>query len=219
MPTLVLTRHGLTERSHPEQHLGQRIDIGLSDDGRTQADALARRIARFAFERIVSSPLTRAVETAERIAAARPGDAPRQIERDPRLLEMDYGAWEGLTYAQIEERFGAERRRWEADPAGQRCPGGESGNDVAARVRSLLEDLVGEETAAPTLLVGHSSTNRILVCVALAIPIREYRLRIVQSQVNLTTLAWEPGAAIDRASLRLLNDVAHVSGPDEAPWD
>ncbi len=80
MLTLVLTRHGLTTRSHPEQHLGQTIDVPLSDEGRTQAIALAERLGPIAFERIVSSPLLRARETGEELARAT-GSAAEPSER------------------------------------------------------------------------------------------------------------------------------------------
>ena len=228
MLTLVLTRHGLTTRSYPEQHLGQTLDVPLSADGRTQAVALAERLAPIAFERIIASPLLRARQTAEAIADV-PCSTPRPpIETDRRILEMDYGAWEGLTYAQIDEHDAAKRRAWEADPANLACPGGESGNDVAARARSFLEDLLVEDDREhdpdesrerPVLAVAHSSLNRILLCVALDIPIAEYRDRVVQSQVNLTALSWKQGARVDEARLLLLNDVAHVRKPPQTPWE
>src|SRR6266581_2725082 len=81
MLTLVLTRHGLTPRSLPEQHLGQRVDLELSDEGRAQARALASRLAGVAFERIVSSPLARAHQTAEIVAAALHQPAGLSIDR------------------------------------------------------------------------------------------------------------------------------------------
>jgi probable phosphoglycerate mutase len=226
--TLVLTRHGLTTRSYPEQHLGQKVDVPLSEDGRLQAAALAERLGPIAFERIVSSPLLRARQTAETIAET-PYITPRPpIETDPRLLEMDYGEWEGLTYDQIEERDLERRRRWEADPATMACPEGESGNQVAERARSFLLDLLTDDerlhdgtavTEHPVLAVGHSTLNRVLICVALAIPIREFRLRLIQSQVNLTALQWAQGARPNEAKLLLLNDVAHVRKPPQVPWE
>jgi broad specificity phosphatase PhoE len=224
--TLVLTRHGLTDRSIPEQHLGQRIDIGLSDEGRTQADALGRRLAGVAFERIVSSPLRRARETAAILAAAAPRRPSPEV--DGRLMEMDYGAWEGLTYAQIEAGDPAHRARWERDPAASACPGGESGDEVAVRATAFLRDLIawhdalehsGSPAERPVLAVGHSSFARILVCVATGIPIAEFRRRFSQDQANLTVLRFEHGRGSADARILVLNDTAHLHAAGAIPWD
>ena len=234
MLTLVLTRHGLTDRSTPEQHLGQRIDVSINDAGRRQAEALARRLAPVAFDRVLTSPLFRARETAAIVA---PGSS---IEADPRLREMDYGAWEGRTYAQIAEADGAFRREWERSPDVLACPGGESGNDVAERVRGFLGDLLDEHRAwhakasfraatsgwgsttprieRPVLAVAHSTVNRVLICVALAIEIREFRHRLDQDQANLTVLQWELEAAPDEGRMLLMNDTAHLRRANEVPW-
>ena len=224
MLTLVLTRHGATPRSTPEQHLGQRLDVPISDDGRAAAIALGARLAGIQFDRVVSSPLLRAVQTAELAAPKQP------VERDPRLMEMDYGRWEGLTYAQIDEADAAYRRRWEQDPARLPCPGGESGNQVAARVISFIDELLdwaegmdgagvpaGTEPDRCVLVVGHSSTNRILLCVALGVSLREYRRRFVQASGSLTVLRYDhrrgPGAR-----LLLANDVSHLRGIVGETW-
>jgi broad specificity phosphatase PhoE len=266
MLTLVLTRHGLTDRSEPEQHLGQRIDISINTAGRRQAEALARRLAPVRFDRVITSPLFRARETAELVAHGAP------VEADPRLREMDYGGWEGRTYAEIEERDAALRRDWELAPDVVACPGGESGDDVARRVQAFLAELldehrrwqaraafraatggpaqhpgvtpshasirrtIGSATAPrqsatpprasatailperPILAVAHSTTNRILLCVALGIEIREFRRRFVQGQANVTALRWETGAGPGEATLLLLNDLAHLRAANEAPW-
>jgi len=218
--TVVLTRHGGTPRSNPEQHLGQHLDLPLSDAGRAQAAALGRRLAGVSFERVIASPLRRAVETARLIE---PG---REPETDPRLLEMDYGAWEGLTYEQVAARDGAARLLWEADPAGLACPGGESGNEVATRIRSFLQATVqATESAAggspPTdhriLVVSHSTTSRILLCVALGVRIREYRRRFIQDPANLTVLRFDGPASLGAQAL-LMNDVAHLRGLVGATW-
>jgi ribonuclease H / adenosylcobalamin/alpha-ribazole phosphatase len=224
--TLVLTRHGSTPRSEPEQHLGQRIDIGLSDAGQAAARALGERLADVAFERVIASPLRRARETAELV---RPG-AP--IETDERVTEMDYGEWEGLTYAEIEARFGEARRIWEADPASLACPGGESGSDVARRVRAWLEELIewamarpaddgaqdAEELDRGVLAVAHSTTNRVLLAVALGVPLRDYRRRFRQAPANLTVLRFSRSLG-SGAQLLLANDVAHVRGARGATWE
>jgi broad specificity phosphatase PhoE len=234
--TVVLTRHGLTDRSVPEQHLGQHIDVSLNEAGRRQAQALAKRLAAVPFDRVISSPLFRAQETAAIVA----GDS--TVETDPRLKEMDYGAWEGRTYAQIDATQPAERREWELAPDRLACPGGESGNDVAQRVRAFLDDLLddhkrwharakfraatttpgGAPTAEPArqvLVVGHSSTNRVLMCVALGTDVRDYRKRFVQSQANLTVLRWEATDGPEDAKLLVGNDVGHLHRPNGLPWE
>jgi probable phosphoglycerate mutase len=224
--TIVLTRHGLTGQSIPEQHLGQRIDVGLSDEGRAQAEVLGRRLAGVAFERIVSSPLRRARETAGIVAAAAPGRPSPEL--DDRLSEMDYGAWEGLTYAQIEAHDPTARARWERDPAVNACPSGESGNDVAARATDFLRDLiawheqlegVGSMVQRPVLAVAHSTFDRILVCVASGTPVSEFRRRFSQDQANLTVLRFEHGRGPADARILILNDTAHLRAVGAIPWD
>ena len=228
MLTLVLTRHGLTDRSIPEQHLGQRLDIGLSAAGRDQAAALGRRLSGVRFERIVASPLARARETAAIVRVDLPtSPGPPEVELDSRLLEMDYGAWEGLTYAEIDAREAAIRRRWEQDPAVTACPGGESGDEVAARATAFLLDLIawhdrshgaGSETERPVLAVAHSTLNRVMVCVATGIPVREFRRRFSQDQANLSVLRFEHGVGPSDARIVLLNDTAHLQAPGAQPW-
>ncbi|HVM66473.1 MAG TPA: histidine phosphatase family protein, partial [Acidimicrobiales bacterium] len=140
MLTLVLTRHGLTDRSIPEQHLGQKIDISINAAGRRQAEALRRRLAPVTFDRVITSPLFRARETAEIVE----GRGSAVLEADPRLREMDYGAWEGRTYAELDQVDGPNRRAWLQRPDELRCPGGESGDDVAQRVSGFLADLLDD---------------------------------------------------------------------------
>lgn len=235
MLTLVLTRHGLTDRSVPEQHIGQRIDISINDAGRRQADALRRRLVPVRFDRVITSPMFRARETAEIVV-------PRaRIEADPRLREMDYGAWEGRTYEEVRELDGAYRRQWEQTPDTLACPGGESGNDVARRLHAFLADLLDEHrrwvakasfraatspggpttitgTDRPILAVAHATTNRILLCVALGADVRGFRERFVQGQANVTALRWDDDERPEDAKLLVANDLAHLRGPNEAPW-
>jgi len=209
--TVILTRHGATPRSDPEQHLGQGIDIGLSDAGRSAARALGARLEGVAFDRIVSSPLRRALETAGTVA---PG---RLVETDPRIAEMDYGEWEGLTYEEIDTRDLELRRRWEDDPAETPCPGGESGNEVAARGRAFLADAIARGPHdGRILVVAHATFNRILLCVALGVPVRAYRRRFRQDPTNLTVLNF-PRRLEDGALLLVANDTSHL-GAAAAPW-
>ena len=140
MLNLLLTRHG--NAASPDVMLGGRLDVPLTEKGRREAEALAARLAGVRIDRIIASPMLRALETAQPIARG------RQVEIDERLREQDYGTWEGMTHGEIEARDPELRSRWEADPATTRAPGGECGNDVAGRVLSFLADLLAAELGA-----------------------------------------------------------------------
>jgi probable phosphoglycerate mutase len=215
--TILLTRHGHTDRSDPEQYLGQRVHASLTDRGRNDAARLADRLQGVHVDRVISSPLGRAVETAQIIASR----TAAPIEVDDRLTELDYGEWEGLTVDEIDRRFPGERELYDADPAIHRVGGGESGLQVAARVGDFMESLIGwwEDGAGERtcVLVGHSSLNRILLAVVLGVPLADYRRRFKQDWVSLSVLRWESRAA--GPLLMLANDESHSKGVRGATWD
>lgn len=218
MLTLVLTRHGHTERSEPEQYLGQHIDVPLSDAGRADARALGHRLMGVPFQRVISSPLRRALETAQLL---RPDVTP---ETDARLAEADYGEWEGHTVDQIEARWPDLRRAWEVDPVAVSIPGGEDAQEVASRADAWVAELVGWEDRldAPdvdhaVLAVAHSTLNRVLLSSLLGSPLRDYRRRFRQDWTNVTVLRWGADPA-DGPELLLCNDMSHVRGSVGATW-
>ena len=217
MLTVLLTRHGHTDKSEPEQYLGQHIQASLTERGRRDAQGLAQRLEGASMDRIISSPLGRAVETAQ-ILTARIGAS---VEIDERLTELDYGAWEGLTVEEIDRRFPGERAEYDANPALTRVGGGESGLDVAARLSHFVDDLLDwwqKETVDRTcLLVGHSSLNRVLLAVLLDVPLADYRRRFKQDWANLTVLRWE--SREDGPLLMLANDESHSKGMRGATWE
>jgi probable phosphoglycerate mutase len=240
MLNLLLTRHG--NAAAGDVVLGGRLDIPLTPAGHAEARALARRLAGIRIDRIVSSPMLRALETARTIASGRP------VEIDERLRELDYGRWEGLTRAEIDVRDPELWARWEGDPATTHPPGGESGEELAARALGFLVDLLAAECGSATaegrrhspdpggsrgmvtesqaeaegerrvLVVAHGTCNRILMCVALGVPVRDFRRRFVQDRANLTVLRYERGDTPDGAQLILANDVSHLRSPGQAPW-
>ena len=217
MLTILLTRHGHTDRSDPEQYLGQHVQATLTGRGRHDAEALAGRLEGVRVDRIICSPLSRAVDTAKIIG----GRVGAPIEVDERLIELDYGGWEGLTVEEIDRRFPGERELYDADPSVHRVGGGESGLAVAARVGDFMESLVGwweqEDADRTCLLVGHSSLNRILLAVAMGVPLADYRRRFKQDWASLTVLRWESRVA--GPLLMLANDEAHSKGIRGATWD
>lgn len=221
MLTLLLTRHGHTDRSEPEQYLGQRIDAELSGRGRADARKLARRLANVEIQRVVTSPLKRARETADILARSH-GVA---VEPEPRLVELDYGDWEGHTLQDINALFPGEYDKYDRDPAHFEVGGGESGTTVAARLWPVIDGLIdwaeqrgGEKGGAEStvLVVGHSSTNRILLAMLMGVELNDYRRRFDQDWTNLTVLRWPDRESGPR--LLLSNDQSHTRGMRGVTW-
>lgn len=212
--TLLLTRHGHTTRSEPEQYLGQHIEAPLSDRGRADAERLADRLAGVGIDRIITSPLSRAIETAQILARGRP------IEPDDRLMELDYGEWEGTPVEEVERRFPEQQAQYVEDPSTFVFPGGESGGLVARRVGPLVDDLLdwwqaggGEKTV---LAIGHSSLDRVLLALLLGAPLRDYRRRFQFDWAGLTVLQWT--SREDGPQLLLANDLGHLRGVEGVTW-
>ena len=152
---LYLIRHGETEWSRARRHTG-RTDLPLSPAGEAEAAALGRHLRGLEVDRVLSSPLTRAVSTA-RLAGF--GD---RVELTDALLEFDYGEYEGLTTAEIR----AARPGWDLFRDG--CPGGETVETAAARARKLLDSL--NPSDGRIMLFSHGHQLRILTTCYLGLP-------------------------------------------------
>jgi broad specificity phosphatase PhoE len=145
-PELWLIRHGETEWSRTRRHTG-RSDLPLTPEGEAAARALAPRLDGVPFDLVLASPLSRARHTAE-LAGLTP-----QLE--PQAVEWDYGEYEGITTAQIQE----SRPGWSvwSDP----IPGGESLDQVAARADTVIAR-IRAEAPKRAALVAHAHFLRIL---------------------------------------------------------
>jgi broad specificity phosphatase PhoE len=152
---LYLVRHGETEWSRARRHTG-RTDLPLSPAGEAEARALGQHLRGLEVDRVLSSPLQRALSTA-RLAGF--GDHP---ETTAALLEVDYGEYEGMTTPEIR----ASRPGWDLFRDG--CPGGETVQAAAGRARPLLEELTMSGDRA--LLLGHGHQLRILTTCFLGLP-------------------------------------------------
>jgi broad specificity phosphatase PhoE len=139
---LVLARHGETEWSRDRRHTS-RTDVPLTEPGRREAVLLRDALAAWSFERVLSSPLARALETC-RLAGF--GD---RAELSDDLVEWDYGEYEGITTARIRE----ERPGWNLWRDG--CPGGETAAEVGRRVDRVIASLDGAEGDVALFAHGH----------------------------------------------------------------
>ena len=175
---LLLARHGRTDWNEVGRYQGQ-SDPPLSPVGETEAQALAERLRGAGITRILTSPLERAAATAG-IVARTLGLAPPLA--DDRLTELGYGAWEGLTQAEVKLRWPDLLRRWKRAPETVRFPGGEDLATVRARLDDLLAsrpwETCGMGRAAHgggVLLVTHTGPIRLLGLAAEGRPLAEFR--------------------------------------------
>jgi ribonuclease H / adenosylcobalamin/alpha-ribazole phosphatase len=196
----MLLRHGQTAMSVEKRYSGL-SDVPLTETGLRQAAAAAKRLAGAGISAIVSSPLQRAVQTAEEVAAV----TGVGVSTDEGFCETDFGAWEGLTFAEVRERWPAELATWLADPAVP-PPGGESFAAVSERVISALHRVLQERDHQTILIVSHVTPVKTLVASALlAPPAALYRMHL-----DLAALCEIDWYADGPAVLRSFNDTAHL---------
>ncbi|WP_163879076.1 histidine phosphatase family protein [Paenibacillus favisporus] len=150
---LLLVRHGTTRWNREKRYLGH-TDIPLDPGGRDELAPLARELAGKAFHRVYCSDLARCRETLAIISSAHADTA----MYDPRLREMDFGAWEGHTYEQLQHE--PLYRQWIDSPQQVTPPGGESWADFAGRVDGFIDSLLMDVEGACSSEAAHSRSQR-----------------------------------------------------------
>jgi probable phosphoglycerate mutase len=209
---LILVRHGETALTRQGRYSG-RDDVPLTERGVAQAGAAASRVVALApaVAAVVSSPLARCTRTAELIAAAARGasGAPVPVTIDPDLIECDFGAWEGRTFAEVNRRWPDEMSAWLGDTA-VAPPGGESFRQVAARVTRAVDRLRERPAGDTVVVVSHVSPIKLLLRDALgAGDALLHRLYLDPAGVS-TVDYWADGGV----AVRAVNDTAHLPALD-----
>lgn len=168
----------------------------LSPLGETQIVALSARLAQIRFDAIYCSDLMRTRRTAEILAA------PHRLApmADAALREFAMGDWDGMTAEEIRALDAAAFKAWMADVGRFQFPGGESLQDLEARVLPAFEAIVGRHPGGTVAVVAHGGSNRAILCHALGLE-PERLLALGQDYAALSVLQWAGG----RWTLRLLN--------------
>lgn len=202
--TFVLLRHGETPLTPEKRFSGSGgTDPGLSDIGHRQAELVAASLAaRGTIQAIVTSPLKRCRETADAVAARLGLD----VRVDEGLRETDFGAWEGLTFAEVRDRYPDDLDAWLASSKTAPTGGGESFAAVARRVALSRDKLIARYAGRTVLLVTHVTPIKTLARLALGAP-PESLFRMELSAASLSAVAYYGDG---NASLRLLNDTSHL---------
>lgn len=201
MLNVYLLRHGETQWNAEGNKYCGRTDIPLTEKGIAQAQSVHDQLRDVAFEAVYSSPLQRAFHTAQ-IASGQ-----KHVIADDRLIEVDFGNWEGKTKEEFIEEDETLWKNWIHDPAIAKAGGtGETGLGVVNRVDDFFISVRDKHKQGNILVVGHNGINRLYMAHKLGMPLKHYR-RIAQenSAVTLFTLD-EAGELI----LKLLNSRGNI---------
>ncbi len=205
MALFYLVRHGESVWNAAGRLCG-RTDVELNDAGRRQAERLGERLRALPPSAIYASPLKRTVETASIMALG----TGLTSAIDARLVELNYGAWEGKTFAQVMAEDSELYRRWDADPAREAPPEGETGFEALERVVPFFDELRQRHSSdrEHIVLVTHKTLCRLVMCHALGLAPSEYRRRLSMENAALNIIA----PAADGWRVILLNDTSHLAG-------
>jgi len=164
MPEIILVRHGETDWNTERVFRG-RADIALNGTGIRQAGLLGKYLSREEIGVVYSSPLQRALKTAAPIAA------PHGLEVNVAegLNDIDCGQWQGLAVAEVTERYPELYQDWLDTPEQVRLPGGESLEDVRARVMPFIGDVLTRHGRERIVLVSHRLVFKVVICALLGL--------------------------------------------------
>jgi broad specificity phosphatase PhoE len=203
MTKILLIRHGHVEGIAPKRFRGH-ADLPLTALGLAQAQAVARRVAAgWHPVKVYTSPLERCVATGAAIAEAC-GVGTEVVDA---LIDIDYGAWQGKTDAEVAATEPALHAAWHDTPQLVRFPGGESLQDVVARAADALRDTLARHPDDTAVLVAHDSVNRALLLQVLDQPLSAYR-RLAQSPCCIN----EIDAIGGRIEVLRVNETSHLDG-------
>jgi broad specificity phosphatase PhoE len=185
--TIFLARHGESDWNVEKRFQGHR-DRPLTERGREQAHALADLVGAEKIGAVYTSPLSRARETAE-IVAARVG---LKVVALPELREVDTGSWSGLSRADVEARFPEGFARWRSGGSG--WENGESYDEMAERVIGALRKIAEDHPDGHVLVISHGGPIRAIHAAAEGLAIKDYRrLKPVEPNARLSAVAVENG--------------------------
>ena len=202
MGRLYLVRHGETEWNAQGRQQGH-TDVALSDQGRQQAQAVARRLSGVTFDAAYSSDLSRARETAEIIL----GHRPTFLHSTDRLREYHKGVMEGLTVHEYKRRFPEEYQASLVKDLDFAPTGGETIRQTSSRLASFISDLKKQHQDETVLVVGHGGSLRSAVVAIMDLSL-EANWKLVMGNCALSVFDIYP----DNGVMRLYNDTSHLKG-------
>lgn len=200
MVRLLLVRHAATAWTAQGRFQGQ-TNVPLSPHGYRQVADLAQRLKTETIHTLYASDLQRAWETARAIAAPHA----LAVQSEPRLREMAFGLWEGLTYAEIQQRDALGLAAWERDPLHRAPPEGETLLQMTVRLRAAYTHMVSTSQDKTVGLVAHGGPLQVLLCLGLGLSPQAY-WQFAMAPASVSELCIYAQGAI----LTSLNDTHHL---------
>jgi broad specificity phosphatase PhoE len=196
MLNIYLLRHGETQYNADGNRYCGRTDISLTEKGLRQAQLVNSQLKGMSFDAVYSSPLERARLTAEIASGS------TAVITDPRIIEVDFGAWEGKTKEEFIAEDGSLWENWMNDPAVSKAGGnGETASEVVGRVDAFYQEMIKKHPNGNILVVGHNGINRLYLAFKLGMPLKNYR-QIVQENSSITLIELDEQGTL---TLKLLN--------------
>ncbi len=200
MTAIILIRHGETDWNR-EQVFRGRIDVALNEVGLTQARAVQESLKETEIDGIYSSPLSRAFETATIVGENRNVE----VRGEEGLIDIDFGAWQGLSHQKVKEEYKDLYETWLAQPDLVTFPDGESLKEVRIRSMESLEEVIKNNPGKTLALVSHRVVLKVLLCTILGLELsRFWYLR--QDTCAINRVEYKDGNYL----LTLLNDTGHL---------
>ncbi|MCM8796698.1 MAG: histidine phosphatase family protein [Candidatus Omnitrophica bacterium] len=201
---ITLIRHGQTLWNKEEIFRG-RSDIPLDDVGIKQAKAITKRLSFFDIKAVYSSPLKRALETAQIIAKR----FNLKVKVDDDLIDFDFGEWQGLSLKEVQKKFPETYQQWLEEPHLANIPNGENLDNVRSRVTKVLDKIIKEQQD-DVAVVSHRVINKLLILTALSLN-NSYFWQIKQDVGAISILDYKD----EKLTLSLLNDTCHLDRAEE----
>ncbi len=202
MTRFILIRHGQTGWNREAKFRG-RVDIDLDEAGMKQAEAVADRLTGCEAAAIYSSPLKRAMTTAEPISR-RLG---LQVVPLEGINDMNFGSWEGRSIDEVRDQNKELFDMWRYSPEKLSIPGGETLDDVQQRVAATMDDLAAKHENDTVLLVTHRVVCKVLLCHLLGLD-NSHFWQIAQDTAAVNRFQVVGG----RSTVTLINDTCHLRG-------
>ncbi len=200
MTWIYLVRHGQTAWNKEEIFRG-RTDVPLDETGLKQAELVGEYFKEVKIQSIYSSPLSRAWQTAERIARIHH----LKVQPLEGIMDMSFGNWEGRSHQEIRESDPETYRQWREEPHLVRLPGGETLEDVRRRAMASLKEALEKHPEETLVFVSHRVVNKVLLCGILGIE-NSHFWQIAQDTTAINLIQYRKGKYI----LWLMNETCHL---------